>query len=224
MPQQQHDAPQLKIRSLSIDDADTVKVCIVDDDDSYRRLLQAAIKNLGFEVFSFGSPEEFLDWPKVDEVNCMIVDYMMPTMNGLEFIKLVRKAECFAPFIVATGHGTVSMAVDFMKLGAVNVLQKPFETSKLEECIRAAVETDAANRQQRRLREHFDQILQRLTPRELEVLQMAVEGHGIKRIASSLGISRNTVEVHRSNIIRKLEKDSMQEVVTFMMKVGIESV
>lgn len=192
-------------------------VYVVDDEDGCRLLIQSLVENAGLHVQSFSSAKTFLNVLIPDQAGCIIVDYKMPEMSGIDLIKQVRSIGCPTPFVVVTGFGTVPITVEFMKLGAVTVLEKPFHYHQLMDCVRWAISLDESERQKASKRASTVALTSRLTARELDVLDLAREGKSSKQIAIELKISIKTVEVHRSNIVRKMEVDSMVHLLSLLM-------
>lgn len=188
-------------------------VFIVDDDTAIRDSLQLLLKSAGLNVVCYDSAERFLDAYNAELNGCLLLDVRMPGMSGLELQRELNRRNSLLPVIIMTGHGDVPMAVEAMKAGATDFIEKPFGDDDLLSRIRNSVE-----RQQRELAEHADdlEILQRLsllTPREREVMELLAKGKLNKVVAAELDISPRTVEVHRARIMEKLQVKSLADIV-----------
>ncbi|OGI51054.1 MAG: DNA-binding response regulator [Candidatus Muproteobacteria bacterium RIFCSPHIGHO2_02_FULL_65_16] len=188
-------------------------VYVVDDDDAIRDSLRLLLRSAGLQAKTFASAQQFLDAYIEPAPGVLLVDVRMPGMSGLELQELLAARKITLPVIIITGHGHVAMAVRAMKVGAADFIEKPFDNEALLECIR---KTLARAADARRLQAHGAEAaarLARLTPREREVLELLVAGKSNKAIASDLGISARTVEVHRAKIMEKLDARSLSDVV-----------
>jgi FixJ family two-component response regulator len=193
--------------------SDEPAVFIVDDDAAVRESLRALLGSVDVRAHAFASAEEFL--AVVDQVRrgCLLIDVRMPGMSGLELQRTLQERGIDLPVILITGHGDVPMAVRAMKAGAVDFIEKPFNEQELLERVQGCLKADAELQQVRAAREDaFDRIGQ-LTQRELEVMELLVVGKPSKLIASALGISEKTVDVHRFNVMRKTGMRSVAELV-----------
>lgn len=188
-------------------------VYIVDDDDGVRESLSALLQSVGIKTRAFATAEASMEAVESSLPACMLVDVRMPGMSGLEFQRLLREKASGVPVIILTGHGDVAMAVRAMKEGAADFLEKPFNEQQLIELVRQCRQQSLAAGLQRTRREEARFRLSRLTDREHEVLRHLVKGEPSKRIATRLGLSPKTVDVHRSNIMRKTEASSIAELV-----------
>ena len=184
---------------------------LVDDDEAIRRSVGFMLKTSGFHVRSYDSGVELLKSVPNLEPGCILLDVRMPGMNGIEVQSALKDKGVTLPVIIMTGHGDVGLAVQAMKAGAVDFIEKPFEKSVLLSAVEHGVERlrkSAANR------DRADETavrLQALTPREREVLEGLAKGLPNKTIAYDLGISPRTVEIHRANLMTKLEVRSLSE-------------
>ncbi len=196
-------------------------VHLVDDDEAIRRSASFMLRTSGFVVKTYASGLELLDAGKALEPGCVLLDVRMPGMDGLEVQQALHKRGPRLPVIVMTGHGDVSVAVQAMKAGAVDFLEKPFEKASLLE----ALEDGFARLAQAGARAaRADEALARLdtlTPREREVLEGLVKGHPNKTIAYDLGISPRTVEIHRANVMSKLGVASLSEALRIAFAAGL---
>ncbi len=195
-------------------------VYLVDDDEAIRRSAGFMLKTSGFAVKSFDSGVEFLKERELDP-GCILIDVRMPGMDGLEVQRELQARGSTLPVIVMTGHGDINVAVQAMKGGAVDFIEKPFEKAVLMSAIdEAFARIDNADR--RRDRADEAQVrLNALTPRELEVLKGLVRGHPNKTIAYDLDISPRTVEIHRANLMAKLGVASLSEALRVAFVAGL---
>jgi two-component system response regulator FixJ len=194
-------------------------VHIVDDEEAVRKSLAFMLTMAGFTVRVHASAADFLGAAPSIRNGCLITDLRMPDLNGVELLRALRSIGASLPAIVVTGHGDVPMAVDAMKAGALDFIEKPFEEEVLIEAIhRAATELErsADGQDVAAIRARLEQ----LTEREREVLQGVVAGHANKTIAYDLDISPRTVEVHRANVMAKMEARSLPELVRMAMAAG----
>src|SRR6266404_8108936 len=179
-------------------------IVVIDDDASVRRALDNLFKSVGFEVELFASPQEFLQSERRDRPGCIVLDVRFPGRSGLDMQRDLVKAEAQLPIIFITGYGDIPMSVRAMKAGAVEFLTKPFRDQDLLDAVGTAIEEDRIRRageiRLAELRDRFDS----LTPREQEVISLAVSGMLNKQIAGQLGISEKTVNVHRSQVMQKM--------------------
>jgi two-component system response regulator FixJ len=186
-------------------------VHLVDDDDSVRRSVCFMLKTSGFSVKSYASGNELLkDFRKL-EPGCILLDIRMPGMDGLEVQQELRKSGVDLPVIIMTGHGDIPLSVRAMKAGAIDFIEKPFEKAALLEAIDEAFATLSRGNSGRERAKAAIVRLQALTPREREVLDGLAKGLPNKTIAYDLGISPRTVEIHRANLMIKLEVRSLSE-------------
>ena len=186
-------------------------VFVVDDDQAMRGSLQWLIESVGMKVQTYDSAQAFLDAYYPGRAGCLLLDVRMPGMTGLELQEYLVRREIRLPVIIITGHGDVSMAVKAMKAGAVDFIEKPFDDEELLNSIRNAVQHDEKRRALRARRADIAARMAELTPREHEVMGMVTDGKSNKEIATSLGVSAKTVEVHRARVMDKMRADSLAE-------------
>jgi FixJ family two-component response regulator len=188
-------------------------VFVVDDDPSVRRAIKRLVESVGLKVEMFGSGQEFLQAKRPVAPSCLVLDIRLPGISGLDFQKELAEANILVPLIFITAHGDIPMTVRAMKAGAVEFLTKPFRDQDLLDAIQVALERDRARRQQEAeiadLRERFEL----LTSREHEVVDMVVRGMLNKQIAFELGTAENTVKVHRSRAMEKMQAQSLADLV-----------
>lgn len=193
-------------------------VYIVDDDDAVRESLKALFQSVGMVVETFASAGEFLASLEGPCVGCLLVDVRMPGLSGLELQAKLTERQVALPVIVITGHGNVEMAVRAMKAGAKDFIEKPFNEQLLLERVQACLdESQLAQRELDRLRS-VKLRLEQLTTREREVLDFLVQGKPSKLIASELGISPKTVDVHRARVMEKIGIKSLAELIRLVVR------
>lgn len=195
---------------------------VVDDDEAIRRSLSFLLKTSGFAVRTYEGGQPFLKESGALDPGCVLLDVRMPDIDGLEVQKELRARGIMIPVVIMTGHGEVDMAVAAMKAGASDFIEKPFEKAALLACIRAATQQAFAQRGAGARAEEARDRLNVLTEREHEVLQGLVRGLPNKTIAYDLGISPRTVEIHRANLMTKLEVHSLAEALRIAFQSGME--
>ena len=188
-------------------------IFVVDDDQAVRLSTEMLIRSMGLRVEAFESAAEFLEDFDPQQPGCVILDIRMPGMSGLELQEHLNSIGAAIPVIFVTGHGDVPMAVRAMKLGAVDFIQKPFRDQELIDRVHAALDRDAKDRKESRMRRRVQQRVDQLTSRELEVMHLVVEGRANKEIAFDLGLSPRTVEIHRSRVMSKMNATSLPDLV-----------
>ncbi len=196
---------------------DQATVYVVDDDDGMRRALTLLLSTVGYNTHAFARPSEFLAKLKADEPGCLVLDIRMPEMSGLELQRQLNRSGCMLPIIFITGHGDVPMAVQAMKAGAFEFIQKPFRDQDLLDQINHALRHDAENRQNVARRADVLRRLETLTPRERQVMDLVVDGGANKVIAIDLGLSERTVEIHRAKVMEKMGARSVAHLVKLHM-------
>ncbi len=188
-------------------------VYVVDDDDGMRRALDTLLSTVGYKTAVFSRPSEFLAKFKPDTAGCLVLDIRMPDMSGLELQQHLNRAGSMLPVIFITGHGDVPMAVQAMKEGAFEFIQKPFRDQDLLDRINHALKQDAENRSTVARRTEVQHRLESLTPRERQVMDMVVDGAANKVIAIDLNLSERTVEIHRAKVMEKMGARSVAHLV-----------
>lgn len=188
-------------------------VFVVDDDQAMRSSLSRLMQSVGLPVETFPDAEAFLSQCDVRRPGCLLLDIRMPGMSGLELQERLSAEEIRMPVIVISAYGDVEKVVRAMKSGAVDFVKKPYKGNLLLARIREALELDARIRREAAARAEITNRLRRLTPREREVLSLLVTGKPAKQIAFELGLSRKTVDVHRSHVMAKMQVDSVVELV-----------
>jgi len=180
-------------------------VSIVDDDGDVRDSLQALLESAGFEVRSFDSARKVLDDSLLTQSACLIADIRMPDMDGLTLQEELVRRQIGLPVIVVTGHADVPLAVRAMRAGAIDFMEKPFDDELLIDTIKRALSLDTEARSQASLAQAAKDRIDLLTERERQVLERLVAGRQNKVIAYELDISPRTVEIHRANLMVKIQ-------------------
>ncbi|MGO4518178.1 response regulator transcription factor [Terriglobus sp. 2YAB30_2] len=196
-------------------------VYVVDDDYRVREALQALLASAGYEVVVFDSAASYLNFNRPDRAACLILDLDLPGMNGLELQRKIT-GEDTPPIVFLTAHGDIPSTVKAMKAGATEFLSKPFDDEELLRAIEAGIQLDTSTRA--RLAE-LDVIRKRyalLTPREREVLPFVIAGLLNKQTAWELGTSEITIRIHRGQIMKKMEAESLADLVRLAARLGIE--
>ena len=188
-------------------------VYVVDDDDGMRRALDALLSTVGYKTTVFARPRDFLANFKMDAPGCLVLDIRMPDMSGLELQQHLNRMGSMLPVIFITGHGDVPMAVQAMKEGAFEFIQKPFRDQDLLDRINHALKQDAENRSTVARRAEVQHRLESLTPRERQVMDLVVDGAANKVIAIDLDLSERTVEIHRAKVMEKMGARSVAHLV-----------
>jgi two-component system response regulator FixJ len=195
-------------------------VYVVDDDDGMRRALGVLMTTVGYQAAVFARPGEFLSKYDPTQPSCLVLDVRMPEMSGLEVQQHLNRNGSMLPVILVSGHGDIPMAVQAMKDGAFDFLQKPFRDQELLDRINAALKLDAENRASVDRLADLKQRADSLTPREREVMAMVVDGKANKVIAIDLGLSERTVEIHRANVMEKMGARSVAHLVKMHLMLG----
>jgi FixJ family two-component response regulator len=199
-------------------------VFVVDDDISVRESLELLIRCAGWQPETFASAQEFLIHPRVVIPSCLVLDVSLPGLNGLDLQKRIAAERPDMPIIFITGHGDVPMTVQAMKAGAIEFLTKPFSDETLLSAIRHAIErSHSALRRESEIRAIRD-CYTSLTSREREVMALVVSGRLNKQVGDELGISEITVKAHRGKVMRKMNADSVPDLVKMAQKLRLATV
>ncbi|MHC4758401.1 MAG: response regulator transcription factor [Planctomycetota bacterium] len=191
-------------------------VFIVDDEKAMRESLRTLMETVGLNAQTYSSADEFLKDYDEKIHGCLVVDVRLPGMSGLELQAKLVQEKIELPVIIITGHGDVPMAVQAMKLGALNFIEKPFRDQVLLDNIQKAIDLDEKIRNEQNKYVQSKRKLEQLTPREKEIMNFLVTGKPNKAIAFELGISQKTVDFHRANILKKMNVDSVVELVRLL--------
>ncbi|HTC13720.1 MAG TPA: response regulator transcription factor [Chthoniobacterales bacterium] len=198
-------------------------VFVIDDDPSVRSTLKFLIGTVGLDAESFATTDDFLVRKLPDAPSCLVLDVRLRGLSGLEFQGVLAARNIRLPIIFITGYGDIPMSVRAMKSGAVEFLTKPFRDQDLLEAIRIALERDRARREQEREITEIQERFSSLSPREQEVVCMVVAGKLNKQIAGELGTAENTVKVHRSRAMEKMNAQSLADLVRMLEKLKTAS-
>jgi two-component system, LuxR family, response regulator FixJ len=195
-------------------------VHVIDDDESARESLTFLLETADFRVRTYDSGKAFLDTVPGMEAGCVITDVWMPEIGGLEIVRSLKKLKLDIPVIVITGHSDVPLAVEAMKVGAADFIEKPYDGEALLAAVRSALNTRRLDAQRDGERAQIQERLAALSPRERQVLEGLVAGHPNKTIAHELGISSRTVEIYRANVMAKMQATSLSHLVR-MALIGV---
>ena len=190
---------------------DRATVFVIDDDGRMRAAMQRLLKSVGLRGEVFATPQEFLRRKLPDGPTCLVLDVRLPGMSGLDVQRKLAEAGVQIPIIFITGHGDIPMTVKAMKSGAVEFLTKPFRDQDLLDAIQQALDRDDRTRQQRHEIEELKERYKTLTTREREVMGLLVSGMLTKQIASRLGTTEITAQVHRGQVMHKMRANSPVE-------------
>ena len=197
------------------------RVFVIDDDASVRKGLRRLLHSADYECEEFPSATEFLTRPPHGGPTCVIVDVRMPGLNGIDFQQTLITRRREEQLIFITGHGNIPMCAQAMKAGAVDFLPKPFKPRQLLGCVERALERSTEQRKRTGERTEVRRLLDMLTPREFEVMQLVVTGMLNKQIGGELGMAEKTVKVHRGRVMQKLGVTSVAELVRLVEKAGV---
>jgi two-component system response regulator FixJ len=195
-------------------------VFVVDDDAAALDSLVMLLKSDGLTAKGFVSAHDFLATFDPEARGCVITDLRMPSMDGVELIKALKGVGCILPVIVITGHADVSRAVDAMKAGANDFLEKPYESEQILRAVRTCLEDNDAAVDAEAARTRIQRRMASLTARERQVLDLIMEGASNKVIAAKLSISPRTVEIYRANVMSKMRADSLSELIRTTITAG----
>jgi two-component system, LuxR family, response regulator FixJ len=211
MPSEKAQAPQGR----------SALVHVIDDDDAIRQSLAFLLKSAKIDVRTYVSAQAFLEAMPDMTSSCVITDVRMPGMSGVDLLRRLKELNIGVPVIVITGHGDVPLAVEAMKIGATDFMEKPFDDEALLASVRSALKQRDAETRRQSERSEVEARLAALSPRERDVLNGLVAGRANKQIAFDLGISPRTVEIYRANLMNKMQAGSLSELVRMALTVGI---
>jgi FixJ family two-component response regulator len=182
---------------------------VVDDDSATRSALSSLLRSVDLNVVTFESADDFLAADIPDLAGCLVLDVRLPGLSGLDLQRRLTEIEVDLPIIFITGHGDVPMAVQAMKAGAVELLTKPFHDHELLDAIHKALAHNRVSNHEKAEEAELLQRFESLTPREREVMQLVTRGRLNKQVAGQLGISEVTVKIHRGNVMKKMQAESV---------------
>jgi two-component system response regulator FixJ len=200
---------------------DKGKVYVIDDDEAMRDSLNFLLDSANFEVTLFETALKFLDVLGGLDFGCVVSDVRMPGVDGIELLKRMKAAHSTFPVVIMTGHGDVPLAVEAMKLGAVDFLEKPFEDDRLIGMIEAAIRQAEPTAKSEAAALDIAARIATLSPRERQVMNGLVAGLSNKLIARDYDISPRTIEVYRANVMTKMQANSLSELVRLAMRAGL---
>jgi two-component system response regulator FixJ len=200
---------------------ETGMVHVIDDDDAARESLAFLLRTARIEVQTYPSAAAFLGALPTTESGCVVTDVRMPGMSGIDLLRQLKELNITVPVIVITGHGDIPLAVEAMKAGAADFLEKPFDGETMLASVRSALKQQHGEKKRRSERVEIDNRLAALSSRERDVLDGLVTGQANKQIAFELGISPRTVEVYRANLMTKMQASSLSELVRMAITADI---
>ena len=194
-------------------------VHVVDDEPSICRLFERICTPLGVNTVSHGQAEAFLDAYDPAQPGCLILDVHLPQMSGLELLEEISRREWTLPIVIISGKAEVSTAVQAFRLGSIDFLEKPFAREDVEAVVNKAIALDLRQRETAASKSAIAKRVDKLTPRERQVMDLVVEGKSNRIIAEELGVSPKTIEVHRANVMQKMEAGSLAALVKMAVAV-----
>lgn len=197
------------------------RVCVIDDDVEVRGSVGSLLRSAGFDVALYETPEDFLAAGVPEVASCLILDIRLRGQSGLDFQEVLAAQGIHIPVILITGHGDIPMTVRGMKAGAVDFLPKPFSDEQMLAAVATALDADRARRAETAGTEQLKQRYERLTRREREVMGLVVTGLMNKQVAARMDLSEITVKIHRGNVMRKMEAQSLPDLVRMAELLGV---
>jgi two-component system, LuxR family, response regulator FixJ len=195
-------------------------VYVIDDDEAMRDSLQFMLDSADFQVSLFDSADKFLEFLSGIAFGCVVSDIRMPGIDGIELLKRLKATHSTLPVIIMTGHGDVPLAVEAMKLGAIDFLEKPFEDDRLIGMIELALRQAESGARSEAVAQDIAARIAALSPRERQVMEGLVAGLSNKMIARDYNISPRTIEVYRANVMTKMQASSLSELVRLALRAG----
>jgi two-component system response regulator FixJ len=196
------------------------KVYVIDDDEAMRDSLDFLLGSANFDVTLFESANRFLETLSSTDFGCVVSDIRMPGIDGIELLKRLKASRSAFPVLIMTGHGDVPLAVEAMKLGASDFLEKPFEDDRLVGMIDAALRQAESGARSEAVTLDIAARIESLSPRERQVMDGLIAGLSNKLIAKEYDISPRTIEVYRANVMTKMQAGSLSELVRLAMRAG----
>ena len=196
----------------------TAMVFVIDDDQSFRKSLERMLDTAHYSVELFGGASEFLSRPAHPGPSCVIVDVQMPGLNGIQLQQALIERGREEQLVFITGHGDIPMCAEAMKAGAVDFLPKPFKRKELLESVERALGRSAEQRRGASEKNHARGLVQRLTPREFQVMELVATGMLNKQVGAELGMAEKTVKTHRAHVMQKLGITSVAELMRVLQK------
>src|SRR6266700_1761171 len=197
------------------------KVYVIDDDEAMRDSLNFLLDASGFEVTLFETAQQFLDRLPALAFGCVVSDVRMPGIDGIELLKQLKALQSTFPIVVMTGHGDVPLAVEAMKLGALDFLEKPFDDDRLIGMVETAIRQAEPAAKTEAVTHDIAARVATLSPRERQVMDGLIAGLSNKLIAREYDISPRTIEVYRANVMTKMQANSLSELVRLAMRAGL---
>jgi len=199
----------------------TAMVFVIDDDQSMRKSLERLLDAARYKVELFKSASEFLSRPAHPGPSCVVVDVRMPGLNGIDLQNALIESGREEQLVFITGHGDIAMCAGAMKAGAVDFLPKPFKPKQLLESVERALTRSAEQRRRASEKNHAGGLLEQLTPREYEVMQLVATGMLNKQVGGELGMAEKTVKTHRAHVMQKLHITSVAELMRVLQKAEV---
>jgi len=200
---------------------DKGQVYVIDDDEAMRDSLSFLLDSAGFNVTLFESAVNFLDALPGLDFGCVVSDVRMPGVDGIELLKRMKLGHSTFPIVIMTGHGDIPLAVEALKLGAVDFLEKPFEDDRLIGMVEAAIRQAETAARSEAITHDIAGRIATLSPRERQVMDGLIAGLSNKLIAREYDISPRTIEVYRANVMTKMQANSLSELVRLAMRAGL---